>query len=347
MRAVFMGLSGVVLGALAIIGNAEVALQLGMAMAVAEIFSLCAAEMYYISAALELDDRQRRRLGSTAMLMALASLIGLTGLWALGCIPGKMIAVGAAYAVLRVQLERARLNCNRAMAGIVGALGILVMALPEAAMRLPFEQSIFLPAGAGIAVLAAEIGILATAQPGARGLAKPTAQVFRALPEALLSRTAYILPAVALCLAAWRVWSVNTVLAYAAGLAAFGVLRVDGELRGAAQERFGVRWLPGGLLAAICVLLGWNGVFSAVYCVWGVIAALLPVRHGAAVWGCALLAVLQAVCGVLGGYGLLPVGAAAGIVLALVVLMALLQRGAIYAAWLPVRARRIRRRAAK
>lgn len=348
MRALFMGLSGAMLAVLAIFGDADTALQMGLALAIAEIFSLCAAEMYYIAAGTEVENGRRAQLGSTAMLLAVCCLVGLVPLCVITGMPWGMAAVGVAYALLRVQLERARLGYGRSAVICAGALASGVVLLPLLAAVVPVGFDAVALCGGIAAVAASGVVLTVTAQPGMRaGVAKPSAAIFRALPEAMASRALYLIPAAALLAAAWQAWHVNTLPAYAAGLIAFSLLRTDSDMRGADLERFGVRWLPGGVLTGLCVLLGWNGVFSAVYCAWGVIVALLPVRHGGAAWLCALLVVLQAVCGWLGCSGVLPVLAAAGIAFALVLLMIPLQRRAIYAAWLPVRAWAIRRRAAK
>lgn len=171
------------------------------------------------------------------------------------------------------------------------------------------------------------------------------ASLLRAFPEAFLLRGVYLVPALALLAGAWYGWGVNTLPAYAAGLLAFSALRVENRLSGAEIERFGVRWVFGALATAICALLGWNGVFSAVYCAWGVIAALLPVQRNGRAWLSALLVGVQAVCGYLAGYGLMNGWIAAAAALALTALLAAVQARAIYAAWLPVRAWFIRRRA--
>ena len=97
---------------------------------------------------------------------------------------------------------------------------------------------------------------------------------------------------------------------------------------------------------ALCVALGWNGVFSALYCAWGVICALLfaPGRRSGREWLCALLCALQGLCGLLLAVkGVLAVPLACALLLP----MALLLRGALYAAWLPLRAWFIRRRAGR
>ncbi|MBQ5923599.1 MAG: hypothetical protein IIW91_09715, partial [Alistipes sp.] len=253
------------------------------------------------------------------------------------------IAAGAVYAMLRVQLERARLLCRKGAAILAGAGLPLVMLVPLL-LPLAYERGFAL---AGLVwVVAAELLIRLTYLPGSDFVwpsVWPSKALFRALPEAMLSRALYLVPAAAMLIAGWHVWHISTVLAYAAGLAAFSALRIDTELRGAAKERFGVRWLFGGVLTAVCVVLGWNGVFSAAYCAWGVIAALLPVQRNGRAWLCVLLAVLQAVCGCAGGYGLVNGWIAGGAALAAG--MALVQKNALYAAYLPVRAWFIRRKA--
>lgn len=345
MRSVFLALSGVMLVVLTVLGGAENALLLAMVMAAAELGCLCAPEMYFIAAAAELDDRQRACLGNTAAWLVLGSAFGASALvWLTGIAP-EWIAAGVVYAMLRVQIERARLVCRRFVAVLSGVGLLLLMLIPQ---LLPFayERSFAL---SGLWLIAAlELLMNLYRLPGfdfVRPGIRPTARLFRALPEALLSRMLYIVPAAALLIAGWRVWNISTVLAYAAGLAGFSALRIDTQLRGAAEERFGVRWLFGGIWTALCVFLGWNGVFSAAYCAWGVIAALLPAQRSGQAWLCALLTAAQAVCGWIGGFGLMNGWMAGLAALALAAVMAFAQRRAVYAAWLPVRAWFIRRKA--
>lgn len=200
-----------------------------------------------------------------------------------------------------------------------------------------------IPAAVGAGYMLVRVVIERFRQPSG-GKAKPLlcASLLCALPEALLLRGVYLIPAAALCFGLWYAAGVSTVPAYAAGLAVFALLRTDNVPSGAEVERFPARWVIGGLLTACCALSGFNGVFSAVYCAWGVIAALLCVRRGGKAWLCALLTVLQALCGGAGAYlGSVPVAAAAFIP---AMLMLLLQRRALYAAWLPLRAKMIRRK---
>lgn len=345
MRSIFLALTGVMLVVLAILGGAENALLLAMVMAVAELGCLCAPEMDFIAAAMELDDRQRMRLNSTAAWMVLGSAAAVAVLVFVGGMAREWIAVGAVYAMLRLQLERARLFGKKWTAIAVG-IGLLAAMLAPLVLPLAYERG-FALVGLGW-ILASEVLICLTDRSGSGFVwpdVRPTAALFRALPEALLSRALYLVPAAAGLIVCWHVWHINTVLAYAAGLAAFSALRIDTELRGAAKERFGMRYLLGGLLMTICVLLGWNGVFSAAYCAWGVIAALLPVQRNGRAWLCALLVALQAVVGAVSGYGLLNGWIAGAAALALTGLMAVGQKHALYAAWLPVRAWFIRRKA--
>lgn len=345
MRAFFLALMGVVLGVLAIIFGAEQALVLAMVMAVAELGCLCAPEMYFISATLEMDDRQRARLGNTAAWLVLGSAAAVALLVWLTGVPVEWIAVGAVYAMLRVQFERARVICRRFVTAVIG---IGMLALTFAAQFVPGEFVRIFALGGMALVIVAELLIRLNLLPGSDFVwpgVRPTATLFRALPEALVSRALYLIPAAALCLAAWYTWRVNTVLAFAAGLAAFSALRIDVQLRGPEAERFGVRWLFGGLMMAGCVLLGWNGVFSAISCAWGVIASLLPVQRNGHAWLCTLLIAFQAACGYASGCGLLNGWIAVGIVFALLIAMAFAQKHTVYAAWLPVRAWYIRRKA--
>lgn len=345
MRSIFLALTGVMLVLLAVLGGAENALALAMVMAVAELGCLCAPEMYFISAAMETDDKQRARLGNTAAWLVLGSAAAVAVLVFFSDMAREWGAVGTVYAMLRVQLERARLLCRK---GTPIATGIGVAALMLVPLVLPLMYARGFALAGLVWVAAAELLIRLTYRPGSDFAwpgVRPTMALFRALPEAMLSRALYLIPAAALLIGGWHGWHVSTVLAYAAGLAVFSALRIDTELRGAAQERFGVRWLFGGLMTAICVLLGWNGVFSAAYCVWGVIAALLPVQRSGRAWLCALLVLLQAVCGYFGGCGMLNGWIAAAAAFALAAAMALVQKDAIYAAYLPVRAWFIRRKA--
>lgn len=345
MRAIFLALVALSVGAVAIIGGAEQAFLLAMVMAMAELGCLCAPEMYFISAASEIDDRQRARLGNTAAWMVFGSAAAVALLVWLAGASVEWIAVGAVYAMLRVQFERARVICRRFVPVVIGAGTLL---LPFAAQVLPWDFARAFAVGGLALIVVAELLIRLNLLPGSDFVwpgIRPTAALFRALPEALASRALYLIPAGALCLAAWYAWRVNAVLAYAAGLAAFGALRIDVWLRGPEEERFGARWLLGGLMTAVCALLGWNGVFSAVYCAWGVIAALLPVQRNGRAWLCALLTTLQAVCGYASGCGWLNGWLAAGVAVALLIVMIFVQKRALYAAWLPVRAWFIRRRA--
>lgn len=345
MRAFFLALMGVVLGVLAIIFGAEQALVLAMVMAVAELGCLCTPEMYFISATLEMDDRQRARLGNTAAWLVLGSAAAVALLVWLTGVPVEWIAVGAVYAMLRVQFERARVICRRFVTAVIG---IGMLALPFAAQFVPGEFVRIFALGGMALLIVAELLIRLNLLPGSDFVwpgVRPTATLLRALPEALVSRALYLIPAAALCLAAWYTWRVNTVLAFAAGLAAFSALRIDVQLRGPEAERFGVRWVFGALATATCALLGWNGVFSAVYCAWGVIASLLPVQRNGRTWLSALMVCVQAVCGYLAGYGLMNGWIAAAAALGMTTLLAAVQARAIYAAWLPVRAWFIRRRA--
>ena len=169
-------------------------------------------------------------------------------------------------------------------------------------------------------------------------------QLFRALPEALLLRGAFVIPALALLAGLWYGMGIGTAVACVPGWVLYGLLRVYNQPRGAEIERFGARWVPASAVVALCAALGFNGVFSAVYCAWGVIAALLPVQRNGRAWLSALLVGVQAVCGYLAGYGLMNGWIAAAAALALTALLAAVQARAIYAAWLPVRAWFIRRR---
>lgn len=290
MKQIVLTAFAVVLMVLVLAGMPEIALYAAAGCALAEVFSLFAAEMYFVSAAVELSDARHKGLWHMALLLGVfGAAVAAGALWLLGL--GVIAAVPAAYMAVRLAVEFVRVR----------------------------------PAG--------------KASPGL------AAGLLRALPEALLLRGMYLLPAAALLVAAWYGWGVNTVWAYAAGLAVFSALRVDNSpAPGAEAERFPVRWIIGAAVTAVLSALGWNGVFSAAYCAWGVIAALLPVRHGGKAWLCALLVTLQALCGVIGvTVGMVLPGAAAAAVLGLCVIA--LQRKAIYAAYLPVRAWMIRRRA--
>ena len=284
IRKLFLALIAIILIVLALIGHAQQAMYLAMALTVSEILSLFAPEMLYIAAATELDDRRRAGQWNLAFLLALVGAglaVGLTYMIGVGC------SAAAAYMPARVLLEKFRLRIG---------------------MRFAVSGSLF-----------------------------------RGLPEALLLRGICMIPATALLIGAWYGWGINTVLPFAAGLLAFGLLRVENRPVGAETERFGARWVFGAILTAACVLTAWNGVFSAVYCAWAVVAALIPVIADGKARLCCVLVVLQAVCGAAGvWFGMSLAGGAAALALALVI--AAVQRGAIYAASLPLRAWLIRRR---
>lgn len=286
MKKLILLLPAVAAVALMIFGRPELALHIVLACAAAEVFSLFAPQMYFISAASQLLDDRRAPLWRTALLL---TLLGAAAAVAIGVFLGVGNAAPAVYMALLMAAETLR------------------------------------------------------QKPG-KGGALLSAGLLKAFPEAFLMRGLYLVPAAALCVGAWYGLGVSTAPAYAVGLIAFSLLRVENRPSGAEVERFPVRWIAGGLLTALCAAAGFNGVFSAAYCAWGVIAALLPVRHGGKAWLCALLTLLQAAAGAAGAwFGMsMAAGAAA---LALWALIFLLQRRSVYAAWLPLRARMIRRRA--
>lgn len=170
-------------------------------------------------------------------------------------------------------------------------------------------------------------------------------QLFRALPEALLLRGAFVIPALALLAGLWYGMGIGTAVACVPGWVLYGLLRVYNQPRGAEIERFGARWVPASAVVALCAALGFNGVFSAVYCLWAALAALLPVQRNGRAWLCALLVLAQAALGAAGAwFGMAYIAWAAPVLLLPVIL---LQKGALYAAYLPLRAKMIRRRASR
>lgn len=283
MRMLFLMIAALVPAAAVLCIRPDAAFFLALSMAAAEAGSLFAPEMYYVSAAAELNDAHRKGLWHMAWLLM---LVGIALAW----LAADMRCIAAAvYGLARLMIEHR----------IVG---------------------------------------------GAQEKARPIVDVslLRALPEALLLRGLYILPAAGLLAYLYFGMGVNTVLPYAAGLLLYGLIRVYNEPRGAEAERFGARWCIAALATA---LTGFVGVFGAVYCAWAALGALLPVQRNARAWLCALIVLLQAALGAAGAhFGMVYITIIAA-VLCLPVLF--VQKAALYAAYLPLRARHIRRRAGR
>ena len=338
MRAVFLGGIGAALTLLAATGMAETAFYLAMAFSVGEIASLCAADLYYIGCAAETDSQRLRSRQADALILMCVGCLVLYGVNALvPGLPEYLVNCAAGFVVGRVLFEMLRVEGNRGTAWCLAAAELLAVLLAR------FSPAGFYRTVTFVAVLGC---VAAIPKSMIFRIQKPTMALCRQLPDALRARALYLVPATAACIALYALCGVQTILAFCAGLTAFSALSVDSERRGEQRERFPARWLIGGAATALCVALGWNGVFSALYCAWGVICALLfaPGRRSGREWLCALLCALQGLCGLLLAVkGVLAVPLACALLLP----MALLLRGALYAAWLPLRAWFIRRRAGR
>ena len=338
MRAVFLGGIGAALTLLAATGMAETAFDLAMAFSVGEIASLCAADLYYIGCAAETDSQRLRSRQADALILMCVGCLVLYGVNALvSGLPEYLVNCAAGFVVGRVLFEMLRVEGNRGTAWCLAAAELLAVLLAR------FSPAGFYRTVTFVAVLGC---VAAIPKSMIFQIQKPTMALCRQLPDALRARALYLVPATAACIALYALCGVQTILAFCAGLTAFSALSVDSERRGEQRERFPARWLIGGAATALCVALGWNGVFSALYCAWGVICALLfaPGRRSGREWLCALLCALQGLCGLLLAVkGVLAVPLACALLLP----MALLLRGALYAAWLPLRAWFIRRRAGR
>ena len=338
MRAVFLGGIGAALTLLAATGMAETAFYLAMAFSVGEIASLCAADLYYIGCAAETDSQRLRSRQADALILMCVGCLVLYGVNALvPGLPEYLVNCAAGFVVGRVLFEMLRVEGNRGTAWCLAAAELLAVLLAR------FSPAGFYRTVTFVAVLGC---VAAIPKSMIFQIQKPTMALCRQLTDALRARALYLVPATAACIALYALCGVQTILAFCAGLTAFSALSVDSERRGEQRERFPARWLIGGAATALCVALGWNGVFSALYCAWGVICALLfaPGRRSGREWLCALLCALQGLCGLLLAVkGVLAVPLACALLLP----MALLLRGALYAAWLPLRAWFIRRRAGR
>ncbi len=339
MRAVFLGGVGLALILLAATGLADVAFELAMAFSIGELASLCAADLYYIACAAETDRKKLRAQQADALILMCVGCLALYGLNALiGGLPEYLVNCAVGFVVARVLFEMLRVEGNRGTAWCLAAAFVLALLLAR------FSPAGFYRTTTFVAVLGCVAAIpksmLFQIQP-------PKLALLRQLPRALKARAVWLLPATAACLALYVRWGVQTALAFSAGLTAFSALSIDAEARGEQQERFPVRWLIGGAATLACVALGWNGALSGAYCAWGAICAVL-FAPGQAISGrallCALLTALQGACGLL---SFAHPALAAPMACVPLILMAVLLRRSIYAAWLPVRAWFIRRRAGR
>lgn len=335
MRAVFLGGVGLALAILAATGMADAAFYLAMAFSIGEVASLCAADLYYFACAAETDQKRLRSRQADALILMCVGCGVLYGVNALiGNLPEYLVNCAAGFVVARVLFEMLRVEGNRGTAWCLAAAFVLALLLARFSPA-GFYRTMTLVAVLGC-VAAIPKSMIFQIQP-------PKMALLGQLPGALKARAVWLIPATAACIALYACLGVQTVLAFAAGLTVFSALSVDAGVSGEQQERFPVRWLIGGAATLACVALGWNGVFSGLYCAWGVICAVL-FAPGRAISGvsllCALLTALQGACGLL-----LSVNPTFALPAACVplILMAVLLRGSVYAAWLPVRAWFIRR----
>lgn len=335
MRSIFLGATGLALAILAATGMADEAYCLAILFSIGEIASLFCADVYYAACAAETDtQRLRSQQADAAICMCVGCLI-LYGVNALaGILPEFAVNCAAGFVIARTLLEMLRVEGNRGTAACLA--GAFVLALLFARfVPVDFYRAVMFVVALGC--------IAAIPKSMIFQIQRPKMALLKQLPRAA-SRAAFLIPATAACVALHALCGVQTVLSYAAGLTVFALLNIEAEPRGAAQERFPVLWLLGGIATLACVALGWNGVVSGMYCAWAVLCAVLlaPGQFSGRSLLCALLTALQGACGWL--LSVSPALAAPAACVPLVLMIVLL-RGPIYAAWLPVRAWLIRRRA--
>lgn len=340
---------------LALLGHGAVARHIALLLGAGEVASLCAAEVFFLAASQQVSAGRRREcaivpcglvlLGAAAVMLAEMLLIG-------GVTYGFITVL--LYSALRLCVEYMTLNgakVRAAFTGIAAGCGLLLPWLLGDISVANVPDPLLLSNGilGGLTVIAAVLSVLGEGREKT-GTVVRTGGVLRHTGGALVSRAAYLLPAIAVLLT-----GPDRTAGYAAGLAVFSLLRTPYAVKDGERERFPVRWVWGMLLTT-CTLAGFvlpGGEWLPAFAALGTVAALLPVKHDGR---CAVSALLCAASGALGWAGIrfgaltgLPqaavIAAAAAGMLLLCAAAAWVQKGAIYAWLLPKRARLIRRRA--